>query len=374
MTKKTQAVTVIEHDESALIVQSTRALNALRQRKVDRKFVSTHPGRGGKTFSYIDHAHVSDTLLDAFGPWFSHDVIEAHILEDNSTYALVRLTMHEPIFDEGGRLSHTVDTTITEVGTSPASPGGGTMDFSYRIASAASRGLVKCVARRFGYGLEFYRKMDFEQPTDLDAWNTCWLYYARVMNLASESKAEVAIAKNDLVAYLSDAGIDRDNILDRFQDAYRLTNDFINDVKGTKPKPAPKMEIEDVAEVEEEEVPAKAKVTPKPKHGGMTIDQALQHPMPNSAPKLDIHQGQAMLDAAMLGDKAKSMFAYLAQNNGQFGDASLAAEVILKNWDNLPELLHGDEEEVAAENLLDEAISRDEDAVPEDPFGGMLDF
>jgi hypothetical protein len=370
MTKKTQAVTIIEHDENALTVQTTRALNALRQREVDRKFVSTHPGRGGKTFSYIDHAHVSDTLLDAFGPWFSHDVLEAHILDDNSAYAFVRLTMHEPIFDEGGRLSHTVDTTITEVGTMPANPGGGTMDFSYRIAGAASRGLVKCVARRFGYGLEFYRKMDFEQPTNLDAWNTCWLYYARVMNLGSVAKNKVAAAKNALVAYLSDAGIDSDNILDRFEEAYRLTNEFINDVRGTKPKAAPKMEIEEVAEAEE--APAKVKATPK--HGGMTIDEALEYPMPNSAPKLNIHKDQAMLDAAMLGDEAKTMFTYLAQNNGKFGDASLAAEVILKHWNDLPELLHGDEEEEVVDNPLDEAISREEDAVPEDPFGGMLDF
>lgn len=357
--KEQQAITVI--DETMLTVQSTKALSALRKREVEPKYVSTHPGRGGKVFSYVDHAHVSDTLLDAFGVWFSHDVVEAHVLDDASAYALVRLTMHEPVFDgETGQLLRTVDTTITEVGTSPSNAGGGTMDLSYRIASAASRGLVKCVARRFGYGLEFYRKSDYEEPTNETAWNLCYDFFYRAMNLRSKTENKRTAHRNALVAYLADHDMNNQNVLDRFEECYRLTSQFVDELKGKKVT-TPKMEVEEVAK----ETSPTGDASPV-----MTIDEALQYPMPKAAKGLGIEKDEPMLDAYLRikehdVDTIRKMFAFMvADENGVFGDAALASQVILDHWDKLPELLHGDEEVAVAEEKAD----------ADDPFAGMLDF
>ena len=61
--------------------------------------ILTRKGKGGKVFSYVPHAWVTEKLNEAFGWAWSWDIVEWHILPDTDpteVFVLGKLTVHTP--------------------------------------------------------------------------------------------------------------------------------------------------------------------------------------------------------------------------------------------------------------------------------------
>jgi len=188
--------------------------------------LKSHPGRGGKTFTYLAHTYATTLLLDTFNMMFSHDVLQFEIFDDGTAVALVRLQIHTPIFNPDGTLQQIFTNSITEVGAFA----GKVEDKAYVVAAAASRGLCKCLMRRFGVGLELYKADD--TMTKDQAWEALWRYAKNGMQHLD--KDQTAAARAQLVDLLKKAGITGENLVDRFEEAYRITSDFLAEIQGRK--------------------------------------------------------------------------------------------------------------------------------------------
>lgn len=196
------------------------AYNSLTSKKIPKDAIQSHPGAGGKTFTYIDHVWVTETLQDALGNTWSWDVLKWEVLEDKTVVVLGKLTVYFPLTN--GQI---FERSITEVGSFMA--GGGKMTISNMIASAASRALCRCAMRMFGLGIEFYKKNKEDEPTPEEAWGALRRF---IENQGQKYDAEF---KKVYAAKMKEAGIDNDNILDRYTEAYKLVAELLG--KG-KPK------------------------------------------------------------------------------------------------------------------------------------------
>jgi len=222
-----------------------RAIQALKNRQVPPEIVQTRPGRGGKTFDYVPHTYVTETLVDGLDMYFSHDVLQAHVCEDGSSWALVRLQIHIPIQQPDGTVAFFTN-SITEIG---AFDGPAAMLDAHKIAAAASRGLAKCLMRRFKIGLELYKREDDITPEA--AWVSLFEFAANQRHANTEE--ERAALREEIVDMLKKHGIaNKQAVLDRFQEAYRLVSDF---VKGKPATPTMEEEPEPEAEPEPEPQP-----------------------------------------------------------------------------------------------------------------------
>jgi len=208
-----------------------RAIQALKNRQVPPEIIQTRPGRGGKTFDYIPHTYVTETLVDGLDMYFSHDVLEARMCEDGSSFALVRLQIHIPIHQPDGTIAFFTN-SITEVG---AFDGPGAMLDAHKLAAAASRGLAKCLMRRFKIGLELYKQEGDVTPEA--AWASLFEFAANQRH--ARGKEERAALKDEIVAALKEHGITGESLLDRFSEAYQIVTDLAKSRPATPPMEEP---------------------------------------------------------------------------------------------------------------------------------------
>jgi hypothetical protein len=206
-----------------MTVDTLRSQEALRTRTVPPEIVQTHPGKGGKVFEYVPHTYATESLLDVMGQWFSHDVLEAHIAKDDSAWALVRLEIHVPFKQPDGSMDIFTN-HITEIGSFDG--GGGYMSEAMMLGSAASRGLVKCMMRRFGMGLQFYKDGQEELTVD-SAWTTIWRYVTNQLKPKDPQAIATALADK-----FKEAGLEKGDLLDSFAAAYRVAADFVAERQG----------------------------------------------------------------------------------------------------------------------------------------------
>lgn len=224
--KKEQALTTITGGGDMVMTPDTAiALQALQDRQVPADKVKTRPGRGGKVFSYVQHTYVTRILLDAMPQTYSHDVLECGLLPDGSAFARVRLMIHMPYKDNDGNVQ-VFTNTITEVGNFV---GADNMPQAAKLSSAASRGLVKAFMRRFGVGLEFYKDGQEEWTTDT-AWHALWNYIKSQLKPRGETQT-TGMAQH-AAKMLMDNGIGKDDLVDRFDDAYSLVSQWITEQRG----------------------------------------------------------------------------------------------------------------------------------------------
>jgi len=224
-------------------VGTLRAIQALKNRQVPPEIVQTRPGRGGKTFDYIPHTYVTETLVDGLDMYFSHDVLEAHICEDGSSWAMVRLQVHIPIHQPDGTVAFFTN-SITEIG---AFDGPGAMLDAHKLAAAASRGLAKCLMRRFKIGLELYKQEGDVTPEA--AWTSLFEFAANQRRVKSQEQRKAL--KDEIVAALKQHGITGETLLDRFSEAYQIVTDLAKNKPATPPMEEP-CEPEEVREPDQD--------------------------------------------------------------------------------------------------------------------------
>jgi hypothetical protein len=205
--------------DSSLDPSAARALQIFASGKIPKEAIKTHIGKGGKTFSYVSHAWVTRQLQDLPLPivW-SWNVLDYQILKDGSPIARAELIVDTTLPD--GRI---ISKKITEVGTAAGDMT--SMNDANKILSSASRALCRCVMRMFGVGLEFYANED--TMTAEAAKDT--IFGAVDKNITNvEGRKKV---KENIVAAFHEVGISMENVLDKFEQAWQITYDQIQEYK-----------------------------------------------------------------------------------------------------------------------------------------------
>lgn len=186
------------------------AINALIIGKVPAHAVTYRKGRAGKTFAYVQHRYANDLIRDAFGTLWSYEVLDTRAYDDSSASARVCLTLHIPQ-EDGSYL----EIRTTAVGAHEDTSG--KMCKAFMVASAASRGLVKTLFRRFGLGNEFYE--DEVEMGPKEAWTALWRFAQR---------KDPTVEQDSVTEALKEAGITGGNLLDRFEQAYSIVSQVVS--------------------------------------------------------------------------------------------------------------------------------------------------
>ena len=236
--------------EVALSPEWLKAATALTDGKIPPENVRSHPGKGGKIFHYIDHVWVTQQLRTYFGPYWSMSSGQWEVFSDGSVSMPVTLKIFLP-----GQPTY----EITQVGSFDANT---KMSMSNRVASAESRGLVRCVWRLFGLGDEFYKGSQ-EQMTPEEAW-------AILRNYVEKNKGDL----DAYVEILKNMGVTRETLVDNdvFECAYEMAYDICNVAKKPANVPLDKDEVQNEPEpkpepeqaVPDPEEPEEPKVQPEP--------------------------------------------------------------------------------------------------------------
>lgn len=199
--------------------KSARALQIFASGEIPPSAIKTHPGKGGKTFSYVSHAWITRKLQDLPLPivW-SWNVLDYQILKDGSPIVRAELIVTTTLQD-----GSSITKKVTELGTAAGDMA--SMSDANKILSSASRALCRCVMRMFGVGLQFYASED--AMTAEAAKET--IFGAVDKNLTSpDSRKQV---KENIIKAFHDSGISMDNVLDKFEQAWQITYDQIQEYK-----------------------------------------------------------------------------------------------------------------------------------------------
>ncbi len=164
----------------------------LKKGKVEVKHGVRGGAKGGKgrIFHYIDHVWVTQQLRAYFGPYWSTRSGRWQMFSDGSVAIPVTLRIALP-----GQEPY----EITQTGSFG---GNQKMMMSDRVASAESRGLVRCVWRLFGLGDEFY-EVDPEDMTPEEAWGA-------LKNYVEKNKGDL----DEYINILKNMGVTRENLVD----------------------------------------------------------------------------------------------------------------------------------------------------------------
>ena len=283
----TQANEMMFQEERGISVKTIQAVQALREAKIPANMIQTHPGKGGKTFSYLSHIYATELVINALDQFYSMDVLEARMCSDGTAYARVQFQVHVPMTQPDGTITFFTN-SITEVG---AFEGSGKMPEAFMLASAASRGFVKCLMRRFGLGKELYQSD--VQITPKEAWSSLWAFVENQLGKPANKDAST-VRRGEMVNLLKGANISSENLVDKFQDAYSLIHEWVKAKKdgGTHTEaPAmtePNEEPEEPAEKETKEEPPKTE-EPKaeePVRPALTLEKDGLYGPPSAAVKI----------------------------------------------------------------------------------------
>lgn len=222
-------------------IEQAEALDVLRSKKVPASEIDERPGASGRKFSYIKHTYATKLLQNGFGPLWSFEVLNWQVYNDTlykwvkekgsdgkdkkvkkpfeqrSIVAQCRLSITYATYNAKAP-THTQ--VVTEIGAFEPNTG---MTTANGVASAASRGLCKCLMRALGVGLELYDNNPEHEITPKKAWNILKRYLeARGIEWTDEFEEE-------LLEKLKENGIeDKQDFVDRFTTAYEVANTFLD--------------------------------------------------------------------------------------------------------------------------------------------------
>jgi len=204
-----------------------KAIQALRTSTIPKEQISEHPGKGGKKFRYVKHTHATMLMNDAFQQGWNWEVLEYEVFSDTSACVLGRMTLNLPYDDHGTMKIH--QRVITEVGN--FQPIGGGMNAAASVSSAASRALLKCMFRAFGFGKELYPDKD-EEVTPKAAWNML-LQQARRFKIEA-IELMTMFREKGLVKKTKLSEDDKIVFVDRFEEMWAAISEYVDKKRGKK--------------------------------------------------------------------------------------------------------------------------------------------
>jgi hypothetical protein len=253
MTKKNEQVVISgeivdpESETALLIIERTRgmknleartalALDTLMRGQIPPEAIKTRPGYPDEV-KFISHVWAKRTMNAALGPLFDYEVLRYDVWDDGSVNTLNKMTVEVPLPDGTWRKR-----IITEVGTFEAYPKSKkrqekdketgrlvthediaidpftgktatTMCTADRVASAASRGFVRCLETAFGIGLDL--KDEEKLITPEAAWN-------QLLKLANK----LGVATEKVTELMKEAGLKYDNLAGDFQKAFEIVYNY----------------------------------------------------------------------------------------------------------------------------------------------------
>lgn len=156
----TQEVIPYSTDGTMDLIAISDAQRSVLTQQTPDDAILTRKGKGGKTFSYVPHAWVTETLNNAFGWAWSWEITEWRLVpeaEPREVFVLGRLTVH-------GRHG---DLAKTQFGSSDVkrNRSGEVLSIGDDLKAASSDALKKC-ASLLGIALDLY-KADV-RPSDAD--------------------------------------------------------------------------------------------------------------------------------------------------------------------------------------------------------------
>ena len=184
---------------------------AIATKSVPLRAIKTRQGRGGKVLQYIDHIFATETIQKGLLQTWSFDIVSYEIFEDKSVLAIVKFTYLVP-YNNAGKIDW-ITRSVTEAGNYvndmklPGAPA---------VAAAASRGLVRCLMRMFGFGIQFYKGGEDEETPEM-AWTT-------VEKFAKDNKIPI----QDVFNLMDQMGISKSNIVDRFSEFFTAVGDLVS--------------------------------------------------------------------------------------------------------------------------------------------------
>jgi hypothetical protein len=204
-----KSIVIGEVMDTQVSPEQLKAVHALRTAKIPKEHIKKHPGKGGKTFSFVPHTIATDTMNDALGMNWDWEILDYNLYPDKSAVARGKLTVHWT--DRSGQEHERV---ITELGGKETM--GENSVLAYIVLGAASRALLRCMLRMFGYGRELYPD-DEGGLTIEQAWATLE-QYAKTRR----------VSKDELVAAIKAEGITKTDLVDRFEEAYALIQKIVD--------------------------------------------------------------------------------------------------------------------------------------------------
>lgn len=222
-----------------------QAMNTIMTGEVPASAKKKHPGKGGKTFTYLSHVWVTRTLQQGLQNQWSFEVLDWQVFDEEldirvgntiekqrnvNVVARTKFTLYVIVDPElrqfpGDPIMY--ERVVTEVGIfeKPLS-----MPTSTAIASAVSRGLCRCVMRALGIGLELY-EADDPEPTPAQAWTSLKQF---AINQGTDwNKA----FEDALITRLKDSDITSDNLVDKYSEAYNILASMLGKVVSLEEMP-----------------------------------------------------------------------------------------------------------------------------------------
>lgn len=230
-----------------------RAINALSTGTIPPEALKQHPGRGGKIFTYLSHVWATK-ILNAGLKWlWEFQVVNFQAFDDGSAVALCKLNIYIPLgngqticrtFQEVGawesqeiHIEKKVNkkkreefpgqesvTPVVEIPLDSETPEETRariygMSKAMIVASAASRGLLRCMLRAFNIGAEFYD--DDMGVTNVQAWKSLEKY-ANAKGMSTE----------ELIKFVKDLGIKKEELADRYHELFTKLYSVISEKEG----------------------------------------------------------------------------------------------------------------------------------------------
>jgi len=229
--------------------EALRAINSLSTGTPPPEAIKSHPGRGGKTFQYVSHIHATKTMNDAFRWLWEFKVVNFEAFDDGSAVALCNMKLFYPLengefftreFQEIGAWESQAVSSIkkapqkivkdpmetpkeeiplekeTEEERKTREFG---MTKAMVIASAASRGLLRCMLRAFNYGSEFYETD--EGMSNVQAWNQIKIF-----------ATGRGISEQELIDFMKANKYKSDQLADRFYEIFSAVYNYQQEKDG----------------------------------------------------------------------------------------------------------------------------------------------
>jgi hypothetical protein len=231
-----------------------RAINTLSTGTIPPEALKQHPGRGGKIFTYLSHVWATKFMNAGLKWLWEFQVMSFEAFDDGSAVALCRLNIYIPIgkgksicrtFQEIGAWESqevhfekkvnkkikeelpgqtTVSSPVVDIPLDSETPEETRtriygMSKAMVVASAASRGLLRCMLRAFNIGAEFYD--DDMGVTNVQAWRSLEKY-ANGKGMPTE----------ELIKFIKDLGIKKEELADRYHELFTKLYSIISEKEG----------------------------------------------------------------------------------------------------------------------------------------------